>query len=132
MTAEKAIFKILTISATVLIWVFVIFSLYRFGQYCYEMGYRVFTEPAMTTEENAKDKLVTIDSDMSDLEIGEELEKKGLVDSGVLFLVQYKLSAYSGDIIPGTYTLSTSMTAKEMMAVMARSEEETTETEAEE
>ncbi len=132
MTAGKAILKVLTVSATILIWIFVVFALYRFGQYCYEMGYRVFTEPPMTTAENATDKLVTIDSDMNDFDIGKALEKKDLVDSGMLFVLQYKLSAYNGDIVPGTYTLSTSMTAKEMMAVMSHEDESSTETETEE
>ncbi|MCR5468995.1 MAG: endolytic transglycosylase MltG [Lachnospiraceae bacterium] len=132
MTAGKAILKVLTTSATILIWVLVVFYLYRFGQFAYDMGYRVFTEPAMTTEAEAKDKLVTIDSDMSDLDIGKELEEKGLIDNHILFVIQYKLSAYSGKIKDGTYTLSTSMTTKDMLKVMAQSDEDSTESTEEE
>ena len=43
---------------------------------------------------------------------------------------QLKLSAYSGHIKPGIYTLNTSMTAKDMMVIMSsdKSDEEQTQT----
>ena len=40
-----------------------------------------------------------------------------------------KLSSYSGKMKEGTYTLSTSMTAYEMMQIMSASDVEETETE---
>ena len=67
---------------------------------------------------------------MSARDIGALLEKKGLVRSADLFAVQLKLSSYSKKIKAGVYTLSTSMTAKDMMQVM--SADEVTETETEE
>lgn len=47
-----------------------------------------------------------------------------------LFYLQLKLSAYSGHIKPGIYTLNTSMTAKDMMVIMSsdKSDEEQTQT----
>ena len=75
------------------------------------------------------DKLVEITSDMSESDIGNLLEKKGLVRDGKLFLAQLKLSAYTGKIKTGTYTLNTSMTAKEMMVIMSTIPEAETETE---
>ena len=96
----------------------------------YDFGYRVFTEQAVDTEEDAKEKVVQISSDMSARDIGALLEKKGLVRSSDLFAVQLKLSSYSKKIKAGVYTLSTSMTAKDMMQVM--SADEVTETETEE
>ena len=83
----------------------------------------------MTTEENAKDKVVRITSDMGAKEIGDLLESKELIRDSNLFVVQLMLSAYKDDMKPGTYTLSTSMTAKEMMQVISAEEEEETETE---
>jgi UPF0755 protein len=44
-------------------------------------------------------------------------------------LLQLKLSAYSGKLVPGVYTLNTSMEPKEMMVVMATVPEAETETE---
>lgn len=58
------------------------------------------------------------------------LEDKGLVRDHNLFYLQLKLSAYSGHIKPGIYTLNTSMTAKDMMVIMSsdKSDEEQTQT----
>ena len=52
-------------------------------------------------------------------EIGKLLESKGLIKDGTLFYLQNILSRYKGDLKPGTYTLNTSMTTEEMMAVIA-------------
>ena len=118
-------------SATIRFYSVVVFAclLYRMGEYSFDFGYRVFTEKAMTTEENAKDKVVRITSDMGAKEIGDLLESKELIRDSNLFVVQLMLSAYKDDMKPGTYTLSTSMTAKEMMQVISAEEEEETETE---
>jgi len=131
MTFGKAVLRILNLSITILFWVFVIFALFRLGQESYNFGFRVFTEPAMTSEENARDKIVTIKSDMNAYEIGKVLEEKRLIKSAPLFAVQLKLSAYKDDIQPGSYTLSSSMTAREMMVVMSKAETEETEVEEE-
>ena len=77
------------------------------------------------------DKVVEVTADMSEIEIGKLLEKNGLARDEKLFYAQLKLSAYSGKLRPGTYTLNTSMTAKEMMVVMTTVLEEDTETETE-
>ena len=48
-----------------------------------------------------------------------ELKEKGLVEDAKLFFVQLKVSAYSGKLHSGVYTLNTSMTARDMMVLMA-------------
>ena len=70
---------------------------------------------------------VTLTSDMSATEIGNTLQEKGLVRDGRLFALQYLLSEYKKDWKPGTYELSTAMTAEEMMEVMAGQTESATE-----
>ena len=50
-----------------------------------------------------------------------------MIDSGKLFFIQLKLSVYADKLNPGTYTLNTSMTAKEMMVVMSAVAEPETE-----
>lgn len=89
----------------------------------YDFGYRVFTEAPMD-EQPGVNVEVTIEESMNAGEIGKLLQKNGLVRDGDLFVVQYKLSAYSGEIVPGTYTLNTSQTAKEMMIIMANQSED--------
>ena len=108
--------------------VFVVYLVYTGASKCYDYGYRIFTEPAISSGEGRK-ITVTLTSAMSATEIGTTLQEKGLVRDGKLFALQYLLSEYKKDWKPGTYELSTAMTAEEMMEVMAgQTESETTET----
>ena len=126
MNASKVVMKIISISFSILVTILIVLCLYKGGRMAYDFGYRVFTEQAVDTEEDAKEKVVQISSDMSARDIGALLEKKGLVRSAD----QLKLSSYSKKIKAGVYTLSTSMTAKDMMQVMSADEVTETETEA--
>jgi UPF0755 protein len=65
---------------------------------------------------------VTITSDMSAMEIGELMVSKGLSRDARLFALQYLFSEYKEDVEPGTYEVSTSMTAEEIMAAMVPAE----------
>lgn len=129
MNLNKLVFKFVSISFSILVALLVILGLVKLGTFCYDFGYRVFTE-APVDEAPGKDVVIQITSDMSEREIGKELEEKGLIEDANLFYAQLKLSAYSGELQPGIYTLNTSLTAKEMMALIAAKVEDT-ETEAE-
>ncbi|MFQ8981694.1 MAG: aminodeoxychorismate lyase [Waltera sp.] len=87
---------------------------------CYDYGYRIFTEPAVSPREGRK-VTVTLTSDMSATEIGTvTLQEKGSGKRCANCLhLQYLLSEYKKEWKPGTYELSTAMTAEEMMEVMA-------------
>lgn len=126
MNLNKVVFKFVSISFSILVVLLVIVGLVKLGTFCYDFGYRVFTE-APVDQKPGKDVVVQISADMSENEIGKMLEEKGLIEDSKLFFAQLKLSAYSGDLLPGIYTLNTSMTAKEMMLVMATEPEEDTE-----
>ena len=129
MKAGTVVLTILRFALSVLILVFVVVGIYRLGQTAYDFGYRVFTEPAVAQETNGRDMVVTVSSTMSEKDIAEDLEEKGLIRDALLFQVQLRLSEYHGELQPGAYTLNTSMTAKEMMRIMAgdEAEEETEE-----
>lgn len=120
---NRIIFKFVSISFSILVTLLVIVGLTRLGTFCYDFGYRVFTE-APVDAKPGRDVVVAVSSDMSELEIGRMLEEEGLVRDGMLFYAQLKLSAYSGDLQSGVYTLNTSMTGKDMIVVMASSSEE--------
>lgn len=85
---------------------------------CYDYGYRIFAEPAMTTGEG-RTVTVTVTEDMSPLDIGKLFESRGLVRDAKLFMLQYYFSEHLKDVKPGTFELSNAMTVEEMMAVMA-------------
>lgn len=131
MKLNKVIFKFVSISFSILVTLLVIVGLIEIGRYCYDFGYRVFTETAIE-ETPGTDIEVQVTADMSEYQIGKTLEKEGLIRDAKLFYAQLKLSAYSGKLLPGTYTLNTSMTGKDMLVVMATDtaeDEEETETE---
>ncbi len=112
-----AVFRVVTVVA-------VIYLIYQASEICYDYGYRVFTEPAMTSQDRARTVTVTVTSDMSPWDIGKLLESRGLVRDGKLFVMQYFLSEYLRDVGPGEFELNTSMTAEEIMAAMVQEKNE--------
>ena len=129
MNARKVVMKIISISFSVLVIALLVMALYRGGQMAYGFGYRVFTEKAVSLPEEGEDKVVQVSAGMGAKELGELLEKKGLIRDANLFVLQMTLSAYSKKVREGTYTLSTSMTAQEMLQVMSAEDACSTETE---
>lgn len=118
MNLNKVVFRFVSISFSILVILLVLIGFVKIGTYCYDFGYRVFTE-APVDAEPGRDVMVQISDDMSDMDIAKELKEKGLVENANLFFVQLKASAYSGKLHAGVYTLNTSMTARDMMVLMA-------------
>lgn len=95
-----------------------IFVIYRGATFCYDYGYRIFAEPAISDGEG-RVITVTVTEGQSPTEIGEMFAQKGLIRDAKLFALQYMLSEFRKDVKPGVFELSTAMTAEEMMQVMA-------------
>lgn len=123
MDFNKALFGFIKVAFTIMVILLIVFGAVKICSVGYDFGYRVFTEPAIS-KQLGTDILVDVTDKMSEKEIGQLLEDKGLVKDGNLFYLQLKLSAYSKKLVPGIYTLNTSMTAKEMMVVMAGKKKE--------
>lgn len=126
MKLNKIILKFVRISFSILVVLLIVFCLTKIGIIGYEFGYRVFTEEPVSAAPG-KDVTVQVTSDMSDKEICDMLEEKGLIRDASLFYVQLKLSSYAGKLQPGVYVLNTSMEAKEMMVALSAVKEESTE-----
>ncbi len=118
MSFNKIVRRIVSISFTALVFILIVYGLYQLGLNAYIYGYRIFTEPAVTTEAGS-DSLVQIKSSMSALDVGELLERKGLIRDKWLFMLQMKFSEYNNQLVSGYYTLNTSMTAQEMLEIMS-------------
>lgn len=97
--------------------VLAVYFIYKGALTCYDYGYRIFAEPAVSPGEG-RTITVAITEDMTPSQIGELFENKGLVKDGRLFMLQYYLSEFKDDVKPGVFELSTSMTAEEMMEAM--------------
>lgn len=100
--------------------VLAVYFIYQGAMLSYDYGYRIFTEPAVSSGEG-RTVTVAVTEDMSASDIGKLLANKGLIRDAKLFVLQYYLSEYRKDVKPGVFEMSTSMTAEEMMAVMAAS-----------
>lgn len=114
---NKVIYKVIKISFTIMITLLLVYGTMRISYIAYDFGYRVFTETAID-KEPGRLAPITITEGMSAEEISEALLDKGLIRDKNLFILQYKLSAYSDKLVPGTYALKTSMTPKEMIMIM--------------
>ena len=123
-STNKLVFRFVSISFSVLILLVIFIGVFKASAFCYDFGYRIFTEKPMESAPG-RDVVVQIDTDDSTFDIGKMLEQKGLGRDSSLYVAQYYLSAYVNDLLPGTYTLNTSMTTKEMLIVMSTAEKDT-------
>lgn len=119
MKASKVVLEIVRVTFMLLIAVVIIFGLITYGGRAYNFGYQVFAEKPMDDSGEGKDIQVAITKDMSNKEIGQLLEDKGLVQSAALFQAQAKVSESDNSIQPGIYTLNTSQSAQEMIEIMS-------------
>lgn len=86
----------------------VVYLIYRGAVICYDYGYRIFTEPAISSGEG-RTVTVAVTEEMSASDIGTLLENKGLIRDKYLFVLQYYLSEYRKDVKPGVFELRLSL-----------------------
>ena len=115
----EAVIKVIVIAVVVMF-------VFRTATTAYDFGYKVFADKAVSVSGGSTVTVVIAES-ASVKDIAQMLEEKGLIEDARLFVVQELLSAYHGEILPGIYDLSTSMTAEEMLAVMSTPAEESKE-----
>lgn len=123
MKASRLIGAVLGVVSKVILIVLAVYVIYRGAMTCYDYGYRIFTEPAISSG-TGRTVTVSVTEEMNPLEMGELFVSKGLVKDAKLFALQYILSEYREDFRPGVYELNTAMTAEEMMEVMGTHVEE--------
>ena len=98
--------------------VVIIMVIYRFSVSAYHYGIRIFGEPPMS-EAPGVEVTVEITDGMDFDGIAQQFYDKGLVRDKNLFKLQEYLSNYTKDgFIEGTHTVTTAMTAEEMMDVI--------------
>lgn len=127
MKSENPVLAILAIIMRIVLSVVVVCAIYKGAIYFHNFGYRIFNEPAVSPSGLGRTVTVNITEDMSGRQIGKLLEAKGLIKDANLFFFQYQVSEYKEDVKPGTYELSSSMTAEEMMKAMTNDQEATEE-----
>lgn len=109
----KGILRILIIICVIVVMIFL-------GKQAYSIGQEVFNDKPIDAGTGRAVEVV-ITEDMSVMEIGELLNKKGLLDEKpIVFWIQEFISENHKQILPGTYTLTTAMNVEEMLSVMAQ------------
>ncbi len=104
----------------ILVYICLIVFMIYFGQRAYALGREVFHQVPVDTGEGRKVTVSVTDS-MTAYDIGRMLRAEGLLDESPLaFWVQEFISGYHNQLLPGTYTLRTSMTADEMIPILAQ------------
>lgn len=93
---------------------------YRFAMYSYHFGYMVFADAAKEPEPG-RDIVITAENTEDVLEVGKMLQNRGIIEDAKIFFVQERLSDFHGKMMPGTYTLNTSMKAGQILEIMAES-----------
>ena len=104
--------------------VILIMLIVRYAREAYAIGYGAFSEEAMDAEGEGHEVTVEIKDGMSVSEIGQLLEKDGLIKDARVFPLQERLSSYHGKLAPGTYTLTSDMTPDEILKALAQDSSE--------
>lgn len=115
---ENIVLSILGVLFRIAVVFFAVSAIYKAVTFSYDFGYRIFCEPAMN-EGTGRVVSVSIEEDMSPIEMGKMMEEKGLSRDWRLFALQYFVSEYKEQVQSGVYSLNTNMTAEEMFAYMA-------------
>ncbi len=123
MNSKEVVISVFSTVFKIVLAIIIVMLVYKWSLSAYDYGQRVFNEPPMSAGSGRTISIVVNEGD-SAKEIGDKLEKNGLIRDAVLFRIQEVLSAYKDDLQPGTYELNTSMTTEEMMEIMSMQVEE--------
>ena len=123
MNSKEVVISVFSTVFKIVLAIIIVMLVYKWSLLAYDYGQRVFNEPPMSAGSGRTVTVVVSEGD-SAKEIGEKLEKSGLIRDAMLFRIQEMLSAYKDELQPGTYELNTSMTTEEMMEIMAMQVEE--------
>lgn len=127
MSAKQVAGAFLGIVFKIVIWAIIIMVVYKYAIYGYSFGFQVFSDQPVATASTGVTINVPILEGKSNMEIARLLKEKGLIEDANVFYVQLMLSDYKDKIKPGIYDFSTTMTAEEMIKLMAEDPNETEE-----
>ena len=113
---NKITTTIISISVKLIVYALIVLLLYEAVARGYAFGHEIFYAEAVE-EAPGRDVVVQMESGESVSAAAEFLARKGLIKSEFAFLFQSKFYDYD-TIYPGTYTLNTSMTSKEILQLL--------------
>ena len=85
----------------------------------YYVGYGIFSQQGKDATGTGRVVEFTVEEGMSANSLRKKLEEAGLIESSRLFVLQEKVSDFSGMYVPGTYMLSSEMTTEEILRIIS-------------
>ena len=120
MNGRSVVLGMLDLTVKLLLIVFAISLISRYASVAYRYGYNIYNQiPA--SQYDTRTVTVSVTDSMSVKDIAELLENRGIINDKYLFWLQERFSEYHGMIAAGTYELSPSQTADEIIAQMSAS-----------
>ena len=113
---NKITTTIISISVKLIVYALIVLLLYEAVARGYAFGHEIFYAEAVE-EAPGHDMVVQMTEGESVSEAAEFLARRGLIKSEFAFIFQSKFYDYD-TIYPGTYTLNTSMTSKEILQML--------------
>lgn len=124
MNTKRTFYHTARILIKILVAIVVVLLLYKYCSVSYRFGYRVFNEKPVSNPPG-KQIQVEIKPGMALKDITSKLKKENVIRDADLFMIQVRLHRYENKIKAGTYTLTNSMTNREIMKILAGIVEET-------
>lgn len=113
---NKITMTIISISVKLILYALIVLLLYEAVARGYAFGHEIFYAEAVD-EAPGRQVVIQMKADESVSEAAEFLAHQGLINSEFAFIFQSKFYDYD-TIYPGTYTLNTSMTSKEILQLL--------------
>ena len=107
---------IIRVSLRLIIYALIVLLLYEGVMTGYTFGYSIFAGKAVSPEPGIT-MSVTVEEGDSLSQVGQMLKEDGLIENEYVFIIQAYF--YDYEIYPGTYSLSTAQTSREMLEEMS-------------
>lgn len=117
MSAKKIIGTVINVSFEIILLALVVIAIYNCGLKAYDFGYSIFTQSPVSSEPG-EDILVKISASDSEYDVAKLLETKGVIKDANVFFTQLKLQSSSTKIVPGEYTVNTSMNFERIIEII--------------
>lgn len=107
---------IIGISFRLILYAIAILLIYEGVTKGYEFGHEIFYASAMEAAPG-RDREIQVEAGASVSAVGKTLEEEGLINNQYSFIIQAMV--YDYEIQPGSYTLNTSLTSREILDILS-------------
>lgn len=117
---KQFLVSVATAAVKIIVLILIVRYVMGIASEAYAFGYRIFSEEPVSSEPGIV-YTVELTEETTPKQVAQALEDYGLIRDRDLFYVQYLLSPHKDELMPGSYELSTAMTAEQMLEIMSSS-----------